>query len=39
MYEREERCIQGCGEEMRERDHLKDLVLEVRIILEWILKK
>jgi hypothetical protein len=33
---RQERCIQGFGGErdLRERDHLKDLAVDVRIILK-----
>ena len=33
----EERCIQGCdGGNLRDRDHLEDIGLYVRIILKWI---
>ena len=35
------RCIQGFGEGNlgKERDHLEDLSVDLRIILKWILKK
>ena len=35
----EERCIQGFGEETRERDHLDDPGVNGRIILKCFLKK
>jgi hypothetical protein len=39
-YERRERCVQGFGwETLRERDHMKDLGVDGRIILKMILKK
>jgi hypothetical protein len=40
IYGRQERCIQGFGgENVRERNHLGDLGVDGRIIVEWILKK
>jgi len=39
-HEGKERYIQDFGgEELRERDHLGDLGVDVRIILKWISKK
>jgi hypothetical protein len=39
-YGEEERCIEGfCGENLRERDHLKDPSLAGRIILECTFRK
>jgi hypothetical protein len=36
----EDRCVKVCdGGRLRERNHLKDLCIEGRIILQWILKK
>ena len=34
-----ERCIQGFGGKMRERDHLEDPDVDGRIILKWIFRK
>jgi hypothetical protein len=41
MYGGEERCIQGIGGvgDVRERGHLEDTGVDVRIILRWIFMK
>ena len=38
-YGGEERRIEGFGGETRERDHLGDADVDVRIILRWIFRK
>ena len=38
-YRGEGSCIQGCGGEHRDGDHLEDIRVNVRIILKMILKK
>lgn len=41
VWEKNERCIQGFSEGNlgKERDHLEDLSIEMRIILKRVLKK
>ena len=38
-YWGEQRCIQGLGGNLRERDHLQDPGVDGRIILRWIFRK
>jgi hypothetical protein len=39
MYRGEERCIEFWRENLRERDHLEDPGVDVRIILRWTFGK
>ena len=39
VHRRRERYVRFWSENLKERDHLEDLSIEQRIILEWILKK
>jgi hypothetical protein len=39
MHGRNEKYGQNCYQNMKERDHLKELGIEGMIILEWILGK
>jgi hypothetical protein len=39
MHGRDEKCIQFFFENLKERDHLGDLGVDGKIILEWILGK
>jgi hypothetical protein len=39
-YERQERCIQGMGgRNLKERDYLEDLDVDMMIILKWNFRK
>jgi hypothetical protein len=39
LYGRQERCLQGCGGgDLMEKDHSKDLDIDQRMILKWILR-
>ena len=38
-YGGKERCIQGLGEDLMEKEHLEDLGEDRRLILKWIFKK
>jgi hypothetical protein len=39
LYGGEKRCIQGCGRNPEERDHIQDTGINERVILRWIFRK